>query len=179
MAPGGWIVRTDQDGKNWELLCAGLRNTYDIAFNTDGELFTFDSDMEWDTGTPWYRPTRVNHLVRGGEYGWRNGTGKWPEYSPDSLGAVVEYRPGLADRRRLRHRREVPREVPAGAVHQRLDLRQDLRRAHDAQRRELQRHVRGVRRRPAAAGDRPRRAYRRRSCTSRSAAGGRSRACIA
>ena len=25
----------------------------------------------------------------GGEYGWRNGTGKWPEYSPDSLGAVV------------------------------------------------------------------------------------------
>jgi putative heme-binding domain-containing protein len=89
MAPAGWIVRFDKDGKNRELLLAGLRNTYDVAFNTDGELFTYDSDMEWDTGTPWYRPTRVNLAVSGGEYGWRNGTGKWPEYYPDSLGAVV------------------------------------------------------------------------------------------
>lgn len=89
MAPGGWVARCDLDGSNWQVLCAGLRNSYDIAFNQEGELFTFDSDMEWDTGTPWYRPTRVNHCVSGGEYGWRNGTGKWPEYSPDSLGAVV------------------------------------------------------------------------------------------
>ncbi len=89
MAPAGWIIRFDKDGKNRELLCSGLRNTYDIDFNTDGELFTYDSDMEWDTGTPWYRPTRVNLAVSGGEYGWRNGTGKWPEYYPDSLGAVV------------------------------------------------------------------------------------------
>jgi len=89
MAPGGWVARTDKEGKEWELICAGLRNSYDIDFNNDGELFTYDSDMEWDTGTPWYRPTRVNHIVSGGEYGWRNGTGKWPEYSPDSVGAVV------------------------------------------------------------------------------------------
>lgn len=88
-SPAGWVCRTDKDGKDWELVCAGLRNSYDIDFNTDGELFNFDSDMEWDTGTPWYRPTRVNHIVSGGEYGWRNGTGKWMEYSPDSLGAVV------------------------------------------------------------------------------------------
>jgi len=89
MAPGGQISRADSDGKNWELFCAGLRNTYDIDFNEDGELFTFDSDMEWDTGTPWYRPIRINLAVSGGEYGWRNGTGKWPDYYPDSLGAVV------------------------------------------------------------------------------------------
>ena len=89
MAPGGWLARCDLNGQHWELICAGMRNAYDFAFNTDGECFTYDSDMEWDTGTPWYRPTRVNHLVSGGEYGWRNGTGKWPEHSPDSLGAVV------------------------------------------------------------------------------------------
>lgn len=89
MAPGGWLARTDKDGKEWELVCAGLRNSYDIDLNDEGEVFTFDSDMEWDTGTPWYRPTRVNHLVSGGEFGWRNGTGKWPEYYIDSLGAVV------------------------------------------------------------------------------------------
>jgi putative heme-binding domain-containing protein len=89
MAPAGWVIRFDKDGKNRELLCAGMRNTYDIDFNPDGELFAYDSDMEWDTGTPWYRPTRVLLAVSGGEYGWRNGTGKWPEYSPDSLGPVV------------------------------------------------------------------------------------------
>lgn len=88
-APGGWLARTDKDAKEWELVCAGMRNAYDFDFNADGEIFTFDSDMEWDTGTPWYRPIRVNHLVSGGEYGWRNGTGKWPAYYPDSLGAVV------------------------------------------------------------------------------------------
>ena len=89
MAPGGWVARTDPDGKTWEVVAAGLRNTYDIDFNTDGELFNYDSDMEWDTGTPWYRPIRVNLIASGGEYGWRNGTGKWPDYYPDSLGAVV------------------------------------------------------------------------------------------
>lgn len=88
-SPGGWLARTDKDAKEWTLVCAGMRNTYDFAFNADGEILNYDSDMEWDTGTPWYRPIRVNLLVSGGEYGWRNGTGKWPEYYPDSLGAVV------------------------------------------------------------------------------------------
>ena len=88
MAPGGWVASCDPDGRDWNLLCAGLRNTYDIAFNPDGELFGFDSDMEWDTGSAWYRPTRVNHLVSGAEYGWRNGSGKWPAYYPDSLGGI-------------------------------------------------------------------------------------------
>ena len=90
MSPAGWILRTDKDGKKWELFCAGFRNPYDIAFNQDGELFTYDADMEFDTGAPWYRPTRINHCVSAAEYGWRYGTGKWPEYFPDSLGAVVD-----------------------------------------------------------------------------------------
>lgn len=90
MAPGGWIAKTDADGQRWELHCAGFRNPYDFDFNADGEMFTFDADMEWDTGTPWYRPTRVNHTVSGGEFGWRYGTGKWPAYYIDSVGAVVD-----------------------------------------------------------------------------------------
>ena len=45
LAPGGHIYRTDFDGKNWELMLAGFRNAYDFAFNADGEIFTFDSDM--------------------------------------------------------------------------------------------------------------------------------------
>ena len=83
--PAGSVLRTDRDGRQWTLVAGGLRNAYDLAFNRDGELFTFDSDMDWDDGAPWYRPTRINHLVSGGEYGWRKGTGKWPAYYPDSL----------------------------------------------------------------------------------------------
>ncbi len=94
MAPGGWICRMDENGENVELLDTGFRNEYDIAFNTDGELFTYDADMEWDIGTPWYRPTRINHCISGAEFGWRNGTGKWPDYYGDSFGSVVNIGPG-------------------------------------------------------------------------------------
>ena len=90
MAPGGYVARTDAEGKDWELIMGGFRNAYDFDFNTDGELFTFDSDMEWDWGTPWYRPTRVIHGVSGGEYGWRSGTSKWPSTYPDSLPATLD-----------------------------------------------------------------------------------------
>ena len=83
--PAGHVIRTDRDGKRWELVAGGFRNPYGLAFNRDGELFVFDADMEWDEGSPWYRPTRVNHVVSGGDYGWRQGTDKWPAYFPDSL----------------------------------------------------------------------------------------------
>ena len=62
-APGGTIIRTDTDGSAVELFAGGLQNPYDLAFNREGELFTADSDMEWDLGMPWYRPTRVNHVT--------------------------------------------------------------------------------------------------------------------
>jgi len=90
LAPGGYVLRTDAEGKHWEMMLAGCRNAYDLAFNADGELFTFDSDMEWDWGMPWYRPIRVNHCTSAAEFGWRSGTGKWPEYYPDSLPAIAD-----------------------------------------------------------------------------------------
>lgn len=88
-APGGFVLRTDPEGKKWDLMLGGFRNAYDFAFNPDGELFTFDADMEWDWGMPWYRPIRINHCTSAAEFGLRNGAGKWPDYYPDSLGAVV------------------------------------------------------------------------------------------
>jgi len=39
-------------------------------------------------------PTRINHVVSGGDYGWRSGSGRWPEYFEDSLPAVVDIGPG-------------------------------------------------------------------------------------
>jgi putative heme-binding domain-containing protein len=93
-APGGCIYRVSPSGDSWELVSMGYRNPYDIAFNRDGELFTYDSDMEWDVNMPWYRPTRVLHVVSGSDFGYRNGSGKWPPYTIDSLPPVVNIGPG-------------------------------------------------------------------------------------
>ncbi len=94
LAPGGWICNVDPSGKDWNVYSMGYRNQYDIAFNPDGDLFTYDADMEWDFGSPWYRPTRVCHATSGSEFGWRSGTGKWPTYYEDSLPPTIEIGPG-------------------------------------------------------------------------------------
>jgi putative heme-binding domain-containing protein len=86
----GSILRTDPEGREWTVLAGGLRNQFDAAFSPDGELFTWDADMEWDVGQPWYRPTRLIHVVSAGEYGWRWGTAPWPPFYPDSLPATLE-----------------------------------------------------------------------------------------
>lgn len=93
-APGGTILRTDMSGSFVEVVAGGFRNPYDFAFNNDGEMFTYDADMEWDIGLPWYRPTRVNHVPAGAELGWRSGWAKWPEYYLDSLPATLDVGPG-------------------------------------------------------------------------------------
>ena len=93
-SPQGWVLRFAPDGGDRELFCSGLRNAYDLAFNERGDLFTFDSDDEWDLGTPWYRPTRIVHLVSGGEYGWRGNGAVWPDHAEDSVGPVLNMGPG-------------------------------------------------------------------------------------
>lgn len=90
MAPGGWVLRTDLDGGDPELIACGMRNAYDMAFGPGGELFAYDSDMEWDVGMGWYRAPRVLHLVSGADFGWRHGSGKWPADWPDTLPSVVD-----------------------------------------------------------------------------------------
>jgi putative heme-binding domain-containing protein len=94
MAPGGWIAKIDSLGQHWELISAGYRNAFDIAFNEDGELFAYDADMEWDFGMPWYRPTRICHVTSGSEFGWRTGNSKWSPVYPDNLPPVINIGPG-------------------------------------------------------------------------------------
>ena len=89
LAPGGVIYRISRDGKKFELYASGFRNIYGGSLNKHGELFTYDADMEHDMNTPWYRPTRVNHVVSGGEYGWRLDAGKFPEFYPDTVPATL------------------------------------------------------------------------------------------
>ncbi|MFT4690046.1 MAG: putative heme-binding domain-containing protein [Limisphaerales bacterium] len=94
LAPGGWVTRLDPKTKTQHLVSIGYRNQYDITLNRFGEMFTYDADMEWDMGSPWYRPTRINHVVSGSDYGWRSGSGKWPSYYEDSLPPVLDIGPG-------------------------------------------------------------------------------------
>ena len=94
LAPAGIIYKVSLDGKQWEIVSSGYRNIYDGGVNKDGELFTYDADMEYDFNTSWYRPTRVNHVTSGSMWGWRNGTGKRPEFYPDTLPPVINIGPG-------------------------------------------------------------------------------------
>ena len=88
--PAGHILRVKPDGSKVTLLAGGLRNPLDIAFNHEGDLFTFDADMERDVGTPWYMPTRVLQILPGGDYGWRRGTGRYPAWYADTLPSVID-----------------------------------------------------------------------------------------
>ena len=94
LAPGGCIYNISPDGKNWTLVANGFRNGYDAAFNRNGDLIAYDADMEWDFNTPWYRPTRICVAVSGAEFGWRNGTGKWPVHYMDSVPPILNIGPG-------------------------------------------------------------------------------------
>jgi len=93
-APGGHIAQIDPEGESWEIIATGFRNQYDAAFNREGELFTYDADMEGDLNTPWYRPTRINHVISGADFGWRTGSAKFPEHYRDTFGAAVDIGPG-------------------------------------------------------------------------------------
>ncbi len=94
LGPGGIIYRVSPDGKKFEVFASGFRNIFDASLDRNGELFTYDADMEYDFNTSWYRPTRINHVVSGGEFGWRNGAGKRPAFYPDNLPAVIDIGPG-------------------------------------------------------------------------------------
>ncbi len=90
LAPAGQVLRIDPKTREWERVAGGFRNPYDIAFHHDGALFTYDADMEYDIGSPWYKAPRVVEVVSGGDAGWRAGDGKWPDGIPDAVPPAAE-----------------------------------------------------------------------------------------
>ncbi len=94
LAPGGLIIKVSPDAKEQELIAHGFRNQFDAAFTLESELFTFDADMEYDICSPWYRPCRINHVVSGADFGWRHGSGKWPDHYTDTLASTIDIGPG-------------------------------------------------------------------------------------
>ena len=99
----GTLMRLKPDLTGGEIFAHGMRNAYDFDFNAMGDIFTFDSDGERDVSLPWYRPTRVFHLLPGSHAGWFSRSWKRPGSfadMPPVLGAfgrgsptgVVSYR---------------------------------------------------------------------------------------
>jgi putative heme-binding domain-containing protein len=90
----GYVLRLSPDLKTTEVVAHGFRNAYDMDFNTDGELFTFDSDNERCVSLPWYEGTRFYHVVAGGFHGWLNPQhATWwrlPPYFPDVVAPVAD-----------------------------------------------------------------------------------------
>uniref|UniRef100_UPI0035C76BC4 hypothetical protein n=1 Tax=Serratia quinivorans TaxID=137545 RepID=UPI0035C76BC4 len=39
-------------------------------------------------------PIKICQVVSGGDYGWRSGSGKWPDYYEDSLPSTIDIGPG-------------------------------------------------------------------------------------
>jgi putative heme-binding domain-containing protein len=89
----GCVVRFTPDLKKSEIVCDGFRNAYGMDFNSDGELFTFDSDNERCVSLPWYEPTRFYHVIPGGHYGWlapqQAQFWRLPPYFPDVVAPVA------------------------------------------------------------------------------------------
>ena len=157
MAPGGWIVRTDLDGKEWELFCGGFRNAYDFDFNPDGELFTYDSDMEWDVGTAVVPPDAREPLrpaARSSAGATAAASGR--RYYPDSLPAASTSASARRRASRSARARSSPRSTSGRCSSCDWSLRHDLRGAPDARAASSYTgDVRAVLHGPPAAGDGP------------------------
>lgn len=88
--PYGSILRIDPESGSYEPYAIGLRNPYDLALRADGELFTLESDMEWDLGLPWYKPVRLLLVQRRADFGARPGSASLRLGWPDTPPAVAE-----------------------------------------------------------------------------------------
>lgn len=90
----GCVVRFSPDLSASEIVADGFRNAYDMDFNPDGELFTFDSDNERCVSLPWYEGTRFYHVIPGGHHGWLNpqiaATWRLPPYLADVTAPVLD-----------------------------------------------------------------------------------------
>lgn len=86
---GGVVLRLKPDLSRGEIVADGLRNAYDFDFESRGDILTYDSDGERDISLPWYVPTRVLHVLPGGEEGWVTETWKRPNYFLDAPPVVA------------------------------------------------------------------------------------------
>lgn len=69
-ARAGSIWRIEKNLSKKQLWSEGIRNAYDFSFSAMGNIVTYDSDDERDSGLPFYRPCRVLELNIDSDAGW-------------------------------------------------------------------------------------------------------------
>lgn len=89
-ASGGMVLRTDIEGQSVQVVAGGLNDPCDLAFRRDGSLFVHDANVDSDRGLPWYRPSRLYHVIPSAEFGWRSGWAKMPDYFVDALPGILD-----------------------------------------------------------------------------------------
>lgn len=87
----GTVLRLKPDLSAAEVYAHGFRNAYDFDFGHVGDVFSFDSDGERDISLPWYRPTRVFHVLPGSHQGWLTRSWKRPNWFFDMPPVVGEF----------------------------------------------------------------------------------------
>ncbi len=92
-AQGGWIARITPDASRIDVFATGLNRAVQGVLNNHGDLFTCDGDAEDEFGLPWYRPGRLLHVISGADFGWRQGTERWPEHFADTMPSIARLGP--------------------------------------------------------------------------------------
>ncbi len=84
------ILRLNPDGSDLETFASGFRNSYDLTFSPQGDLFTADnSPDEIDQTLSYFPPEEIDHVQQGKNYGFPNVFG-FPPPGSDTAPPVVE-----------------------------------------------------------------------------------------
>jgi hypothetical protein len=75
-------------GEKTKAVAAGFVGPQDFDFNSSGDIFAIDADLERDFFLPWYVPTRLYHVALAQDHGWKGASIK-PEYFADTVEAVT------------------------------------------------------------------------------------------
>ncbi len=145
--------------KDLHLFAGGMRNALHFDWNADGEIFSFDSDMEPEFGVPWYRPVRVFWMPSGADLGYRGNSGKYPTWYEDSLPPLVEIGLGSPVGVTFGYRTAFPAQYQTRALRRGQQLRPDHRGPPQASR-----AAATSRRRGRTSSGRSRSTARRRGC---------------
>lgn len=82
------VMTVNTDGTDLRVFARGLGNTFDVAFNADGELFGGDNSPQGAEDPP----DEFNHIVQGGHYGFPYFYGDPPK-NGGTRGALVSFPP--------------------------------------------------------------------------------------
>lgn len=87
------VLSVKPDGSDLQVFARGLGNTFDVAFDRNGELFGGDNSPQGEPGED--PPDEFNHIARGGHYGYPYAYGDPPD-NGGTTPAIVTFPPHSA-----------------------------------------------------------------------------------